>query len=350
MTPMFQVLCNNTDITAKIRDRLISIRTTDKPGLESDTCEITIDDRDGLVAMPDMGAILHISLGYEEWRKLDLIGSYKVDEVEVDFTVRTLSIRGKPASLADSMKEQRDHAWENTTLAQIVSDIAARNKLTPLCQIDQAIDRADQINESDMHFITRLAAQYGSTATVKDGRLIVAPRGEGESGSGMQMPSVTIRRRDLIDGKITFSTRTQHKKTQAEWYDPDTGEKGVVSVENESDDEEEDAPTYTERHPYPDEATAKAAAESRQASLNRKTVTGHLDLPGRTDISAEKWLSLQDVKAGVDGVYLIETVEQEYSESGWKTKVEINAGNNPKKKKKKGASGPGRVMSVSPDL
>ena len=52
MKPDFQVVADKEDITALLRDRLLSIRTTDKPGLEADECEIHIDDRDGKVAFP----------------------------------------------------------------------------------------------------------------------------------------------------------------------------------------------------------------------------------------------------------------------------------------------------------
>ncbi len=78
MTPNFQVIANQKDITDLLRDRLLSIRTTDKVGLEADECEIHVDDRDGAVAFPSKGATLEISLGYEG-EPLSFIGKYKVD-------------------------------------------------------------------------------------------------------------------------------------------------------------------------------------------------------------------------------------------------------------------------------
>jgi hypothetical protein len=69
------------------------------------------------------------------------------------------------------------------------------------------ISRADQIDESDMHFITRLAEKHGATATMKDGKLIVATRGKGESGSSRPLSEITLLRSDLSSYSLTFPDR-----------------------------------------------------------------------------------------------------------------------------------------------
>lgn len=56
MKPAFRISADGADITALISDRLIELQLTDKPGLESDTFQITIDDRDGAVTLPRRGA------------------------------------------------------------------------------------------------------------------------------------------------------------------------------------------------------------------------------------------------------------------------------------------------------
>ncbi len=45
MTPTFRIVADGADITALINDRLLLLRTTDKPGMESDDFELRIDDR-----------------------------------------------------------------------------------------------------------------------------------------------------------------------------------------------------------------------------------------------------------------------------------------------------------------
>ena len=46
MTPTFRIVADGADITALINDRHLLLRTTDKPGMESDDFELRIDYRD----------------------------------------------------------------------------------------------------------------------------------------------------------------------------------------------------------------------------------------------------------------------------------------------------------------
>lgn len=327
MKPLFQVLADRQDITALLSDRLLSIRTTDKPGLASDECEIRIDDRDDRIALPKRGATLEISLGYEG-EKLTFIGKYKVDEVEVSGPPRSMVIRGKPTNIASTMKSQKRHSWEGATLAAIVSDIARRNQLQPLCKLEVAVPRADQINESDMHFMTRLASQHGATATIKDGELIVARRGAGKSGSGRPLATLSLHRDDLASYSLTFPDRALFSEVEACYHNPQTGRQERVQEANRGAPASVQAAKHCERHVYASKAAATAAAKSRLAALNRATMSGRLTLmQGRADVGAELWLELVGIKADSDGIYLIDSVEHNFSKSGWQTSLTINAGN-----------------------
>lgn len=51
MKPTYQIVADGSDITALINDRLLLLRTSDKPGMESDEFELRIDDRDQAVAL-----------------------------------------------------------------------------------------------------------------------------------------------------------------------------------------------------------------------------------------------------------------------------------------------------------
>ena len=46
MTPTFRIVADGADITSLINDLLLLLRTTDKPGMESDDFELCINDRD----------------------------------------------------------------------------------------------------------------------------------------------------------------------------------------------------------------------------------------------------------------------------------------------------------------
>ena len=49
-------------------------------------------------------------------------------------------------------------------------------------------------------------------------------------------------------------------------------------------------------------------------------------LPGGTDLFAERSINAQGFKTGLDGEYLVDSVEQVFTQSGWSTTVECNGG------------------------
>lgn len=160
MTPAFRVVADGADITALINDRLLQPKTTDKPGMESDEFELRIDDRDSAVVLPARGANIEIFLGYAA-TSLTRIGRYVVDEIELSGPPDTLVITGKASDMRGSGKTTRGGSWENVPLSRIVADVSARNDWQPVCPVQIKVPRADQLNESDFNFITRLAKQYG---------------------------------------------------------------------------------------------------------------------------------------------------------------------------------------------
>lgn len=343
----FEVIANGSNITNLIRDRLIEIRITDKPGLESDSCEISLDDRDSRVEFPPKGATLRVSLGWMG-EPLHYMGTYRVDEVELSGPPLTIVLRGKPADLRQEAKGQRAHAYEATTLADIVAQVAGRNGWEPVCRVQASVPRADQIGESDIHFITRMARQYGATAAIKDGKLLVMPRGKGASASGAAMPVLTLTPSMIDRYRLTFPDRSGHGGVKAAAHNAKTGQKEVIELPN-PDQPPGGGAVHVDRHSYPNPQAAAAAAKSRLESLNRATCDGDLDLSGTPEVSAEKIVRLSGFKAGADGDYLVESVTHTYANKSWTTRVDISGGNAGKAGvghgKKKGAT---TVLTVPP--
>ncbi|KVZ72519.1 phage late control D family protein [Burkholderia ubonensis] len=330
MRAIFQIVANGDDITRVIQDRVLRIQTTDKPGLEADDCEIELDDRDGKVRFPPKGATLKVSLGWEG-RGLTMLGEYAIDEIVLRGPPATMVIRGKPANMRATSKTHRYGGWTNVKLADIVGDVARRNKWAAACSVEAVVPRADQFGESDLHFITRIARQYGATATVKAGKLIVGPIGGGKSASGKTLPSIELTPADLADYEITFPDRASFVAVRAKVHNAKTGKKIDLTIPN-PDAPPGAAAVHTERHSYASPEAAKAAAKSRLEKLNRHTAKSVLRMRGRTDIAAEKSVRLKGFKQEADGEFLVESVKHTYAGRSWETSVELNAGNKGKAK------------------
>ncbi|MBF8728982.1 late control protein [Pseudomonas guariconensis] len=332
MQPQFRITADGRDITLLINDRLLSLRTTDKPGLESDEFELRIDTRDGAVALPPRGAVLEVHLGYAG-QTLNLLGRYTVDEVELAGPPDTLVIRGKASDLRGSGKTIRSGSWEQVTLQRIVADIGARNGWQAVCPVTVQVPRVDQYSESDFNFITRLARLHDCTAKLANGQLLVLPRQGGQSASGKTLGVVSIARVDVSQWQFRLGDKTTHKAVRARHQDSASGELKTVELAN-ADAPDGLQPVYTDRHLYPNRAAAEQAAKARLASFNRDTASVRLDMPGRTDLFAERRINLQGFLPGLDGDYLVESVEQVFTTSGWRTTVQCNGGNGGKAKAK----------------
>ncbi len=353
MQPTFRIVADGRDITMLINDRLILLRTTDKPGMESDEFELRIDDRDAAVALPARGARIEVHLGYVG-QPLALLGRYTVDEIEVSAPPRTMVIRGKASDMRGTGKTTRSGSWEGVPLSQIVRDIAARNGWTPVCPVQTKVDRVDQRNESDFNFITRLAKQYDCTAKVADGKLLVMPREASLSASGKAFGTVTITPADLSRWQFRLGDRNAQAAVKTTHQDKKTGELAVIELSND------DAPSglpgvHTDRHIYPNKSAAQQAAKAKLAAFNRSTAGVRLQMAGRTDLFAERVINAKGFKDGLDGQYLVDSVEQTFDASGWSTAVECNGGKKGKGKAKAKGKGkktksdkPLKVVAVNP--
>ncbi|QVM90213.1 phage late control D family protein [Pseudomonas entomophila] len=330
MQPIFRIEADGKDITALINDRLLLLRTTDKPGMESDDFELRIDARDGALALPARGAVLQVHLGYAG-QPLTRLGRYTVDEVELSGPPDTLVIRGKASDLRGTGKTIRSGSWEGATLQRIVAEIGARNGWQAVCPVTVKLPRVDQYSESDFNFITRLARQNDCTAKLADGQLLVLPRQGGQSASGKALGVVTIARKDVSQWQFRLADKSTHKAVRTRHQDPATGKLNVVELDN-GDAPQGLQPVHTDRHLYPNRAAAEQAAKARLASFNRDTASVRLDMPGRTDLFAERSVEITGFLAGLDGAYLVESVEQVFTSSGWRTTVQCNGGRQGKAK------------------
>ena len=348
MTPTFRIVADGADITALINDRLLLLRTTDKPGMESDDFELRIDDRDSAVSLPSRGASIEVFLGYSG-TALTRLGRYTVDEVELSGPPDTLVIRGKASDMRGSGKTTRSGSWEGVSLASIVKDIAARNGWSPVCPVDTVVPRADQIGESDFNFITRLSKQFDCTAKVADGKLLVMQRQGGQSASGKALGAIILTRSDVSRWQFRLGDRSAHKAVSTKHQDKKTGKLAIVTLDN---DEAPDGlpPVHTDRHIYPNKSAAEQAAKARLAAFNRSTAAVRLEMPGRTDLFAERTINAQGFKVGLDGEYLVDSVEQVFTQSGWSTTVECNGGKKGKAKAKgKKPKAPLKVVQLQAD-
>lgn len=107
-----------------------------------------------------------------------------MDEIEHTGAPDRLTIRARSADFRETLNTRREKSWHNTTVGEVVKEIAARHKLKMALGkdlSDKPVEHIDQTNESDGSFLMRLARQYGAIASVKNGNLLFIRQGRAKA-------------------------------------------------------------------------------------------------------------------------------------------------------------------------
>lgn len=296
--PAFRITVDGNDIAQMISPRLMSLDLTDNRGIEADQLSITLSDHDGLLAIPPTGALIRLWLGWSDTGLIDK-GTYTVDETEHSGAPDLLTIRARSADLRKSLKTKRERGWSNTTLGDVLGDIALGNGLSttiagtldglPILQLDQA-------NESDANLISRIGEEFDAVVTVKAGCLLCLPAGGGKTASGVELPHITLTRADGDQHRYLQADRDSYDGVRAYFYDVNSTEKQHAIAgggENLKD----------LRHTYSDRQSALRAARAEFNRLQRGSATLSYTLAiGRPDLIPELTYTLEGVKPEIDEI------------------------------------------------
>ncbi|MCY4479727.1 MAG: contractile injection system protein, VgrG/Pvc8 family [Rhodospirillales bacterium] len=314
-------------LNPSVARRVTDVRITTTLDATSDACEVTIAGDVPEIAVPDMGTLVRASLRNAAG-DLVTMGDYALAETEIELAPKRLRIRCTAVDYTAPLKDPRTAAWDDTTLGEIVTGIAARYD-GYMGAVDPAlarhvIDHVDQTDESDLHFLTRLARVYDATAQIvavrvgAGGHLIaVAPSAASASiRSGSDIPTVTITPTDLVlYGSVKRTARTDYGSVRASYQDIDAGVTVGVDVG-------EGEPKYRLRSSYATHAEAQAAAEAAHNRLRRETATLRLEKPGNPVLVAGNRVELQGWGEQIDTVFQITRGTHMVGSQGYTTAIE----------------------------
>ena len=314
--PAFSILADGQNITSLIKDRLLSLSITDQAGVESDLMTLTLDDRDHKIALPAHGAELECYLGYED-TPLDRIGLYVVDEVTLASPPATLTIRAHAADMRQSLKSSRNQTYDAITLGELLSTIANRHGLEPKISDGLAAiyyDPVNQIKESDINLLTRLAKEQDAITSVKGGKLIIAPKSKGQTLSGQSLSPVTLSQNELTSWRVNVADREAYQSVAAHYYDSDQAQTITVTAGS-------DMPQFTIKKSYKDAAEALAAAKAKYQQFQRGTRTLDLTLSYKSGLGAEIPIVIENIREGIDGDWIIDEARHDLSSQGLTTRL-----------------------------
>lgn len=357
LAPAFMLTLNSQDITHNFSDRLISLTMTDNRGFEADQLDIVLDDTDGKVDLPLRGAVLTLWLGWQDSALLNK-GDFTVDEIEHRGAPDVLTIRARSADFRGTLNSRREESWHDTTLGELVSTIATRNKLTASVADTLKtipVPHIDQSQESDAVFLNRLADRNGATVSVKAGKLLFLKAGSGMTASGKPVPQMTLTRSDGDRHQFAIADRGAYTGVTAKWLhtrDPKSQkqkvtlkrkpkEKHLRALEHPKAKKTKAKKTPEAREGeymageadnvlalttvYASKAQAMRAAQAKWDKLQRGVAEFSITLAyGRADLFPETPVRVSGFKRVIDEqAWLISKVTHNLNNSGYTTALEL---------------------------
>lgn len=304
-SPAYRIVADGADITEVLLHHNASITVNDCAGWQSDSLTISLTS-DGL-KLPSTGAELRVWMGYAD--ELRLLGLFVVDQLSLPIPATSLSIKALGAPFEKSarfkaLQTRRSRSWSPMTIQELVISLAAEHGLEASVAAEfrnSKLDHLDQVDESDMHLLTRIAADNDAIAKANGGHLLFVPRAAAQSASGKAMPTVTLTPKEVTEGKVRLSKRQNFQTVIARWRDMDAAKDEEVKAGTGE-------PVYRIRKAFPSQESAQKAAQGRLKGFQRGQSTLSLTLPGRPELVAESRVILSGFRDGIDGDWSVTQV------------------------------------------
>lgn len=293
---------------------LISLEVVDQEGTQSDSLTMVFDGSIG--GLPSMGAILPVQMGLTS---LASMGRFIVDEISQDISKQgglQNTIRCRAADIREPFKQQRTQDYHDKTLGDVLNEVAGRNGLSA-----QVYGKAAEIkykylaqtDESDLHFMTRLAKKHDCVGAPKNGKLVFGKKGEMPVGSIVVVPQMTIQ------ASASQKSRPEHKEAENSYWNREDAERVYQSGGSGSGSAVHGVPSYA----ADGEEDAKETADSKGNEQKRATKSCSLTIVGNPAAMAEANLTVVGLGSVIDGQYRIKSATHRIDkQSGYQTSIE----------------------------
>ena len=336
---VYSITIDGQNVSSAFNPILISLEIELTEGGETDRLTIELDDSNGQIQLPSVGANVSAAIG---WSDSGSIVSFQgfTDEPKSSGTTpkgadqeegsieqllshgdrgsgRTLTITAHSADLTGKIKQPMQAHADNMTFGDVAKQWGQKAGLSSI-QVDSALNSVKRAywgiaNESFMTWAARTARDLSATFKIIGSTGVFVPRAGGLSASGQALTGINATWGiNLLSWSIapvlgrpnfgTFSTRTWDA-LKATWSVATMGEGGS-------------GPTHTEQFKAPDQDQAQARSGSNSAESKRDrggadTVT----IDGEPDAQPSAPCTVAGIRAGVDGGYTINRVKHRLSRS-----------------------------------
>jgi len=222
--------------------------------------------------------------------------------------------------ITPSLRTRNSLGYENQTLLQIATTIAARHGMTVIGapnQIDVSYLRITQKQETDLEFLRRVAIEHDYDFTVRGAQLVFYSRASLEA----QPAALTLYRNAVERFSFVAKTHRIYKKAQAAYFDPHSKQLYTQTAQADPLVATGDMLKVVARCENGQQALERASAALHDA--NRLLVTCRLVAPGTTLLVAGNVVALSGWDV-MDGRYMIERAQHRLSRAtGYITEADL---------------------------
>lgn len=317
-TPIYKIVKDGDDITSRFNDRATGITVQLKDGGgDADTCQISVDDRDWMIATVQPGARLEVFLGYKEVG-LAQMGVFEIDSVDYNVIPKTIDIIGNSIGFTTPAKQPAIRNHDKPKLGDLIRGIAERHGAT--AAVSDALDGIElpfaNQTSSDLQYLVELERRFGAIATFNNGRLVFQERDTGKALEGTDQQVLLLQPWDIHKAKATHTRRSEYSGAKVGWIDQDHV-KRYVEHANPSAAQGLDNP-FLSNILGRNENEAKMIAKSQMAQLLRSQgqLTATL-AKGNPWLRPQTPILMKRFRSEVNGSYICETVTHTFvSEPG----------------------------------
>jgi uncharacterized protein len=311
---IFSVTVAGTNISTALLPVLTSLTVSDKVGTHSDTANLEVDDTDGRIVLPQVGAPVVIALGWAD-QGMRPVFEGTVDEVKSSGSRgggRSLSIAAKGVDTTRMPKQGQQRHFDNSTVKDILTKAGQLVGITQF-EIDPALASIvrtyfDMRDESFIHMGERLAREIGANFRVQGTKAIISQR------AGPYTAAVRAAwGENLHSWDISPSLgRGRFGKARARAYDM---KEARLITEEIATGLPADA-THARRELEASVEDARRAIRADAATTKQAAGGGTVVIEGNTEAIPDGLCIVAGARPGVDGAYRIKSVTHNYSRGG----------------------------------
>lgn len=340
------------DVTTDIVPDLLEFSYDDKDGGQADEISLSLKDETGKWASswrPDSGEVVkaYIQRGTVSKPDIELYcGTFFVDRISAKGSPRTIELSAVSIPLKTPIRRRKfKRAWEGQKLSQIAGKIAKESELEFLfdSSSDPIFDRQDQNSETNLKFLKRLCENAGLSVKVTDCQLVIFSQAEYEKKDPVQ--TIVLGQSPILSWsfeqsqsetyksvKVTYRDPKQKSAHSAGGYDINTGfyerskpggNPAVMQYTYTDETVGEDGQVFELKTRAKSIREAKRLAQSKLRELNRRAVTGSLELIGDVTLVAGVVITVEGF-GSFDGNFYVDSARHSVSGSGYRTSVLVH--------------------------